>query len=973
MKISQEQTLEEAKALWREKGIDLATVEILSQKLWRTLAPIYRNMDANRDGEVEVETEDSFALSPDYDALRESNAKSIEDYFAAESDCLEHYNLYRDRDGRIRLLWNDTRRRADAERLATSPEQETEREAIQAEMADIASQTIHQTFRPLWHALGGLEEGHAALELVLIVHLLHRRTPALPEALNRGDHVDARWAHLYPILETMGLTDDERRVAAKELGVRLDQVVHEMGHDAVARFERELADWIGKEKPHTLGDMVLHFTATGGIIDQCYSDHSPISQSLNEAIYQANRCAREELVPVVRRTRARLLEAFQEAGAHVAHNPYVLLSLYPPRSKAQYELYARYLGLPSQKGEEAVLWVEALQAGKVPTAVVQEGVWKRLAILAAAKTEFEREERYEQIKMSIYPIIVYALSWGSTMVLSKEPVFAGAVANTGAVAVAGLVGVQDASRELAKAMIAEGLHRADSALVSEAEAELAKDKMVAASVAAVANLALAHGSAVLLNEHAIASGVAETIAFAGKGSVVSTTEGAKAWLANLGTGALVSGIENTIGATLDLRTFLPEYVGEDSVERGLHAGTTLVLSFVLGSGAHAGFKATGAGFGYGMEKVLQKFIQGDARLELKIVVEADGPPTVTASIDGKMVEDIQVVPLPSNDGPQWALRIKDRLIPIEPTQIEKLAPPAPSHLLYPDNGMAKKARQGSGDCYLLAGLQGLKELPLAFTPVLDNQVRRIKGGWEVTFVQYTPESGQSRHGPYRVLVKDEDLNGHGQKANLPNGAEEVKKPVQGDLGDRLLEQAYGQLRREQEPKLYRNKGSLEAVEGGFGHRFVEDLTGWQRRVISSGDSPHLAEGSLFYGTEKRSGKNAFAFADRAIQGDIEGILKQKARVPETLVLTVNTPPLVRPYFKTVKDGEGGVERTVFYMDAAWRFPCKHAYTVSKVELDEDGMIKSVTLFNPSGKLEAVNFEEFKRLFNQLTLNRVPVD
>lgn len=970
MKISQEQTVEDAKALWREQGIDAASIERLSQELWEALAPVYRTMDVNHDGEVEVETGESFALNPDYNAWLDTISESVEDYFTPETDCLDTYHLYRDREGGIRSLWNDVTWRAETGRMGA---QAPEREAIQTEMGDVAFKTIVHTFAPMWHGLKKLQEGHWALEAVLVVHLLGRHSPVLPGAVNRGDRADARTAHLYPLLQAMGLSDEERREAARVLGGKLDDLLRQLGADRIQQFEKELADWIDKERPSSIGDLVFLLPKREGIIDRFYNDKLPLVWPMSYALSEAEAAAQALLLPSIARAHAELIAALDYARENIHDNPYALLTFYPPRSQAQYGLYARYLGLPPEKGEEVVAWVELLQAGKVPAAAaVEEATWKRLAVLAAAKSEFERDDRWKQLKWSLAPIAGYAVVWGMVIALSKSPAIAGAVANTTAVGAAGLVGIADSEREWVKASIAQGLHRADLALVSEVEAELAQNKLVAASVAAVANLALAHGSAVLLNEHAIASGVAETITLIGKGSVVSTTEGAKALLANMGTGALVSGVENTIGATFDLRTFLPAYVGEDSIAQGLRAGETLVVSFALGSAVHAGGKALGAGLGQSMDLLTTKFFQGDALLELKIVVEADGPPTVTASIDGKMVEDIQVVPLPSNDGPQWALRIKDRLIPIEPTQIEKLAPPAPSHLLYPDNGMAKKARQGSGDCYLLAGLQGLKELPLAFTPVLDNQVRRVKGGWEVTFVQYTPQSGQSTQGPYRVVMKDEDLNGHGQKAKLPNGAEEVKKPVQGDLGDRLFEQAYGQLRREQEPKLYQDKGVLEAVEGGFGHRFVEDLTGWQRRVISSGDSPHLAEGSLFYGTEKRSGKNAFAFADRAIQRDIEGILKQKARAPESLVLTVNTPPLARPYFKPLKDGEGGVKRVVFYMDAAWRFPCKHAYTVSKVELDEEGMIKSVTLFNPSGKLEAVNFEEFKRLFNQLTLNQVPV-
>ncbi|MDO8519487.1 MAG: C2 family cysteine protease, partial [Deltaproteobacteria bacterium] len=277
--------------------------------------------------------------------------------------------------------------------------------------------------------------------------------------------------------------------------------------------------------------------------------------------------------------------------------------------------------------------------------------------------------------------------------------------------------------------------------------------------------------------------------------------------------------------------------------------------------------------------------------------------------------------------------------------------------LYP-HGINRPIRQSNvGDCYLVAGLDGIKRNPL-FPGVIDKAIKRVPGGWKVTFEKYPGEV---------ITVTDQDLNGQVVKKR---GRRVKKEAIGGDLGDRLLERAYGKLRKTLKGDT--RGQTMIMVEGGFGHHFAEDLTGWPRSVVTSGTPGAWANHeTAWFGAVQKGGRFFKEAPDRTRQ-DLYRVLLDKAKNPDGLVLTAATPNLHTKFFSYgLKEFEWKVEK-IYFMDPKKKFICGHAYTITDVKVDEaTGKVASVRVINPwdTGANLDLTLDQFEEIFNLVGINR----
>ncbi|MBF0107423.1 MAG: hypothetical protein HQM16_19110 [Deltaproteobacteria bacterium] len=283
--------------------------------------------------------------------------------------------------------------------------------------------------------------------------------------------------------------------------------------------------------------------------------------------------------------------------------------------------------------------------------------------------------------------------------------------------------------------------------------------------------------------------------------------------------------------------------------------------------------------------------------------------------------------------------------------------------LYPHGPMNSHVRQGNaGDCYLLAGLHGLKQI-VSFAEVVRKQIQRgqkngIKGYW-VIFAKY-PDNAQ--------FVSDEELapEKHGSDLAIP----EKKLMAKGNLGDNLIEWAYGKLRRELTTKrTYFD--DIELLHGGYGHHFLEDLTGWKRAVVSSAEEedfiapirdkpeshrPKMTEAFHCAGV---TGSLVFATSPHRVKSRLNQWLVEKAINPSRLILTANTP---------IIEGEE-------YVGRGNMFKTRHAHSIVDVEIDpRTRAVKTVTVADPhdTSRPRRLTMDEFEWTFTQVTINLVNV-
>ncbi|OVE81160.1 hypothetical protein BVY03_04540 [bacterium K02(2017)] len=257
-------------------------------------------------------------------------------------------------------------------------------------------------------------------------------------------------------------------------------------------------------------------------------------------------------------------------------------------------------------------------------------------------------------------------------------------------------------------------------------------------------------------------------------------------------------------------------------------------------------------------------------------------------------------------------------------------------------------QNSTGDCYLLSGINSLKYNE-KYPDLIREAITMVKkdGQWvyQVIFKKYPDH-------PQYITKKELSKTG-----KIIDG--KFKGHVKFDKAAKIFEIAYGRLRKITENKKRGNpEHTMMAVEGGFGHHFIEDLTKWRKNVVTAG-APQFN----LHNTRMFSVVTTFANAEKRNLQALKQALIALAKEPNKFVLTVNTPP--------VKSGFDSNGR--YYMDKKLEFISKHAYSIAGVFYDEHSdRVTSIFVINPhnSSKIYEMTPDEFNSLFSQITINEV---
>ncbi|MFC1616122.1 FHA domain-containing protein [Patescibacteria group bacterium] len=247
-------------------------------------------------------------------------------------------------------------------------------------------------------------------------------------------------------------------------------------------------------------------------------------------------------------------------------------------------------------------------------------------------------------------------------------------------------------------------------------------------------------------------------------------------------------------------------------------------------------------------------------------------------------------------------------------------------ILFPKGIENSHFRQSTdvGDCYLLAPLHAIKFHPIA-PYVFVNMFSRDADGWVVRF-----GNGEA------IRVFFSELGGSG-KSYFDHGKQEnvFINAMEGQLGDRLIEIAYGKMRKPQtryrednnrDPMTYR------ALNGGNPEESFEELLG-----DFSEKNEHLI--AFYPGARK----------------EIEKIFLELSLNPHDYLISVGTRKasfLERKYKKGSK----------FYTDPQHRFVCGHAWAVVAVNHERS----EITLSNPhdtKDNVHTISYDDFFSYFH----------
>ncbi|MDD3012436.1 MAG: hypothetical protein PHC34_01890 [Candidatus Gastranaerophilales bacterium] len=246
-----------------------------------------------------------------------------------------------------------------------------------------------------------------------------------------------------------------------------------------------------------------------------------------------------------------------------------------------------------------------------------------------------------------------------------------------------------------------------------------------------------------------------------------------------------------------------------------------------------------------------------------------------------------------------------------------------------------------GDCYLIASLQALVNSTsdkLSFEDFFSNIIRKQKDGtFKVTF------PGQNLF-PVKVAREEAEYGQVAPGDNFRKLTYEHIKPMNADIGFKIIERAYGRLIRQLEifnslgqMSKKRIEDTLVLIDGGFGHEALQNLTGWKPVLI------------------KKPCK-------------MRRFLDKFAKNPDNYVMTVGTvsersaPTIFHVIF--TNDGD-----KIVYMDEAREILTRHAYALKSVNPDK----KEVFITDPNipSKEIKVSYNNFLKYFSCVSGVKVP--
>jgi hypothetical protein len=265
-----------------------------------------------------------------------------------------------------------------------------------------------------------------------------------------------------------------------------------------------------------------------------------------------------------------------------------------------------------------------------------------------------------------------------------------------------------------------------------------------------------------------------------------------------------------------------------------------------------------------------------------------------------------------------------------------------------------KQGQGLNECYLACGLAEAQRCPI-FQDVIKKTIRKIPGAWEVRFLGARPP-----HNTEPILVTEDEVKEDTvqiKHRGQPYTAEKISSP---NIGDRILETAYGRYLKEVYPRL-RDQPTFRVINrGGVAHHFLQVLLG----PYVDADPQYS---SLLPEVPKGEPRVTMRFADskkRLIKGLPANALETlryfalAARASREHIITVATP------------GKAKILRAR-KQNKEWDFPPFHEYGVrviyacpapkKKPEMKDWALLRIIDPLDTSQFIQ-LDFEEFLRVF-----------
>ncbi|MFC1616123.1 FHA domain-containing protein [Patescibacteria group bacterium] len=234
-----------------------------------------------------------------------------------------------------------------------------------------------------------------------------------------------------------------------------------------------------------------------------------------------------------------------------------------------------------------------------------------------------------------------------------------------------------------------------------------------------------------------------------------------------------------------------------------------------------------------------------------------------------------------------------------------------------------------GDCYLLATLHALKQNPIA--PYIF--VETISRGEDKWIVNFSNED--------EFFIYDEELEGNGKIYRDPDTGKIISyAAVSGQLGDRLIELAYGKYRKRNHIGRASKKGSemtYQIVRGGIPSEVHEVIL--KRYMFDSHDYKCCRQSEI-----------------------IELLFREVKKIPDNFLLTVTTShsDYLDDYYSKGKKN---------FVDPDFRFVCNHVWSIVDVDIEN----RTVTLANPHDtekKVHEISYKELFEYFNRVYFGKI---
>ncbi|HBB02854.1 MAG: hypothetical protein US89_C0007G0037 [Candidatus Peregrinibacteria bacterium GW2011_GWF2_38_29] len=256
--------------------------------------------------------------------------------------------------------------------------------------------------------------------------------------------------------------------------------------------------------------------------------------------------------------------------------------------------------------------------------------------------------------------------------------------------------------------------------------------------------------------------------------------------------------------------------------------------------------------------------------------------------------------------------------------------------LFPKGLKGRTKQQNVGNCYFLAVWNSVKKHMLGEKTVSNLFNRKGNEGWVINF------PGDDKE----IFIGDkEDLTS--QDVGGKNPRRRIRRSMQGQKGDVVMERAFGRLRKA-------NK-SRDDGDGPMKTMAILD-SGWCEEVFRAilGDVAAEVIG-IGYGYRPFAGNG---YATKILE-----VFKKQNAHPSKFILTAATPNMQTEHYDEYPDREFD-EKRIYYMDSEKHFPCRHAYSIESIDVRTQTLV-IVNPWDTEGLKYRITFEKFLHCFGTL--------